>query len=121
MGSGPFTPDDMKINNWNGGRGVYFAILMGICWKLLTKDYSAETMPNSDFAFAFLIAAPEFSDARIAASTRGLIVAGIRPEKSVNGHVSQQRQFFQHLPRAHHDRRQWIVRQRDQQSSFFAE
>jgi hypothetical protein len=23
-GSGPFTPDDMKINDWNGGRGVYF-------------------------------------------------------------------------------------------------
>ena len=43
------------------------------------------------------------------------------PEKSVNGHVAHQRQFVQHLPRAHHDHRQRIVRQRDRQPRFFAE
>jgi catechol 2,3-dioxygenase-like lactoylglutathione lyase family enzyme len=45
-GSGPFTPDDMKINNWNGGRGVYFRDPSGHLLELLTKDYSAETMPK---------------------------------------------------------------------------
>ena len=43
-GSGPFTPDDMKINHWNGGRGVYFRDPNGHLLELLTKDYSAETM-----------------------------------------------------------------------------
>lgn len=46
FGSGPFTPDDMKINNWNGGRGVYFRDPNGHLLELLTKDYSAETMPK---------------------------------------------------------------------------
>jgi hypothetical protein len=45
-GSGPFTPEDMKINNWNGGRGVYFRDPNGHLLELLTKDYSAETMPK---------------------------------------------------------------------------
>jgi catechol 2,3-dioxygenase-like lactoylglutathione lyase family enzyme len=47
-GSGPFTPDDMKINNWNGGRGVYFRDPNGHLLELLTRDYSAETMRNSE-------------------------------------------------------------------------
>jgi catechol 2,3-dioxygenase-like lactoylglutathione lyase family enzyme len=47
-GSGPFSPDDMKINNWNGGRGVYFRDPNGHLLELLTRDYSATTMPNSD-------------------------------------------------------------------------
>jgi catechol 2,3-dioxygenase-like lactoylglutathione lyase family enzyme len=47
-GSGPFTPDDMKINNWNGGRGVYFRDPNGHLLELLTRDYSAATMANSD-------------------------------------------------------------------------
>jgi catechol 2,3-dioxygenase-like lactoylglutathione lyase family enzyme len=47
-GSGPFSPDDMKINNWNGGRGVYFRDPNGHLLELLTRDYSAATMPNSD-------------------------------------------------------------------------
>jgi catechol 2,3-dioxygenase-like lactoylglutathione lyase family enzyme len=45
-GSGPFTPDDMKINNWNGGRGVYFRDPNGHLLELFTRDYSAETMPK---------------------------------------------------------------------------
>jgi len=51
-GSGPFTPDDMKINNWNGGRGVYFRDPNGHLLELLTKDYTAEMMLNSDFPSA---------------------------------------------------------------------
>ena len=47
-GSGPLTPDDMKINNWNGGRGVYFRDPNGHLLELLTRDYSAATMANSD-------------------------------------------------------------------------
>src|ERR1035437_837474 len=43
---------------------------------------------------------------------RGRIVSKYPPEKSVKGHGAQQRQFVQHLPRAHRDRRQRIVRQR---------
>ncbi|HLI79742.1 MAG TPA: hypothetical protein VKV03_07150, partial [Candidatus Binataceae bacterium] len=43
-GSGPFTPDDMKINNWNGGRGVYFRDPNGHLLELLTKDYTAEML-----------------------------------------------------------------------------
>ena len=45
-GSGPFNPEDMKINNWNGGRGVYFRDPNGHLLELLTKDYNAETMPK---------------------------------------------------------------------------
>jgi hypothetical protein len=36
----------MKINNWNGGRGVYFRDPNGHLLELLTKDYNAETMPK---------------------------------------------------------------------------
>jgi catechol 2,3-dioxygenase-like lactoylglutathione lyase family enzyme len=43
-----FHPDDMKINNWNGGRGVYFRDPNGHLLELLTRDYSAATMANSD-------------------------------------------------------------------------
>ena len=43
-GSGPFAPDDMKINHWNGGRGVYFRDPNGHLLELLTKDYSAEML-----------------------------------------------------------------------------
>ena len=38
-GSGPRTPDDMKINHWNGGRGVYFRDPSGHLLELLTRDY----------------------------------------------------------------------------------
>jgi catechol 2,3-dioxygenase-like lactoylglutathione lyase family enzyme len=41
-GSGPGTPDDMKINHWNGGRGVYFRDPSGHLLELLTRDYTAE-------------------------------------------------------------------------------
>jgi len=47
-GSGPFTPDDMKINHWNDGRGVYFRDPSGHLLELLTRDYTAEMMLNSD-------------------------------------------------------------------------
>jgi catechol 2,3-dioxygenase-like lactoylglutathione lyase family enzyme len=41
-GSEPWTPDNMKINNWNGGRGVYFRDPNGHLLELLTRDYTAE-------------------------------------------------------------------------------
>lgn len=41
-GSGPRTPDDMKTNNWNGGRGFYFRDPNGHLLELLTRDYTAE-------------------------------------------------------------------------------
>ena len=41
-GSGPFRPDDMQINHWNGGRGVYFRDPSGHLLELLTRDYTAE-------------------------------------------------------------------------------
>src|SRR5262245_53618252 len=41
-GSGPFTPEDMQINHWNGGRGVYFRDPSGHLLELLTRDYTAE-------------------------------------------------------------------------------
>ncbi len=44
FGSGPFSPDDMKINHWNGGRGVYFRDPNGHLLELLTKDYTLEMM-----------------------------------------------------------------------------
>ncbi len=43
-GSGPFTTDDMKINQWNGGRGVYFRDPNGHLLETLTSHYTAETM-----------------------------------------------------------------------------
>jgi catechol 2,3-dioxygenase-like lactoylglutathione lyase family enzyme len=41
-GSEPRSPDDMKINHWNGGRGVYFRDPSGHLLELLTRDYTAE-------------------------------------------------------------------------------
>ena len=41
-GSGPFTPEDMQINHWNGGRGVYFRDPSGHLLELLTRDYTVE-------------------------------------------------------------------------------
>ncbi len=41
-GSGPFSPDNMEINHWNEGRGVYFRDPSGHLLELLTRDYSAE-------------------------------------------------------------------------------
>lgn len=45
-GSEPWTPEDMKINHWNGGRGVYFRDPNGHLLELLTRDYSAEQMAS---------------------------------------------------------------------------
>lgn len=36
-GSGPFTPDDMRINHRGGGRGVYFHDPSGHLLELLTR------------------------------------------------------------------------------------
>ncbi len=41
-GSEPRSPDDMKINHWNGGRGVYFRDPSGHLLELLTRDYTVE-------------------------------------------------------------------------------
>ena len=41
-GSGPRSPEDGEINNWNGGRGVYFHDPNGHLLELLTRDYTAE-------------------------------------------------------------------------------
>ena len=41
-GSDPWTPDNMEINHWNGGRGVYFRDPNGHLLELLTRDYTAE-------------------------------------------------------------------------------
>ena len=41
-GSGPSSAEDMQINHWNGGRGVYFRDPSGHLLELLTRDYSAE-------------------------------------------------------------------------------
>ena len=46
-GSGPRTPEDGEINNWNGGRGVYFRDPNGHLLELLTKDYTAEQFQRS--------------------------------------------------------------------------
>jgi catechol 2,3-dioxygenase-like lactoylglutathione lyase family enzyme len=43
-GSGPFSPEDMQINHWNGGRGVYFRDPSGHLLELLTRDYTAEEL-----------------------------------------------------------------------------
>ena len=39
-GSGPFAPENMEINHWNGGRGVYFRDPSGHLLELLTRDHS---------------------------------------------------------------------------------
>ena len=39
-GSGPGTSEDMEINHWNEGRGVYFRDPSGHLLELLTKDYT---------------------------------------------------------------------------------
>jgi catechol 2,3-dioxygenase-like lactoylglutathione lyase family enzyme len=36
FGSGPFSPEDMKINHWNGGRGFYFRDPGGHLLEVLT-------------------------------------------------------------------------------------
>lgn len=46
-GSGPFSPTDMEINRWNGGRGVYFRDPNGHLLELLTRDYTAEQFASS--------------------------------------------------------------------------
>jgi catechol 2,3-dioxygenase-like lactoylglutathione lyase family enzyme len=46
-GSGPFSPEDMQINRWNGGRGVYFRDPSGHLLELLTRDYTAEQFAGS--------------------------------------------------------------------------
>ena len=40
-GSDPWTPENMEINHWNGGRGVYFRDPSGHLLELLTRDYGA--------------------------------------------------------------------------------
>lgn len=37
FGSGPATLEDGKLNNWNGGRGVYFCDPAGHILELLTR------------------------------------------------------------------------------------
>ncbi len=46
-GSEPFSPENMKINGWNGGRGVYFRDPSGHLLELLTRDYTAEQFDRS--------------------------------------------------------------------------
>ena len=46
-GSGPRSPEDGKINTWNGGRGVYFRDPNGHLLELLTRDYTAEQFQNT--------------------------------------------------------------------------
>jgi catechol 2,3-dioxygenase-like lactoylglutathione lyase family enzyme len=46
-GSGPFEPENMEINSWNGGRGVYFRDPNGHLLELLTRDYTAEQFNRS--------------------------------------------------------------------------
>ncbi len=41
-GSEPWTPENMEINHWNGGRGVDFRDPNGHLLELLTRDYTAE-------------------------------------------------------------------------------
>ena len=47
FGSGPFAPENMEINHWNGGRGVYFRDPNGHLLELLTRDYTAEQFSES--------------------------------------------------------------------------
>ena len=46
-GSGPGTPDDLQINRWNGGRGVYFRDPGDHLLELLTRDGAAEHSSGS--------------------------------------------------------------------------
>jgi catechol 2,3-dioxygenase-like lactoylglutathione lyase family enzyme len=46
-GSEPFQPENMEINHWNGGRGVYFRDPNGHLLELLTRDYTAEQFNRS--------------------------------------------------------------------------
>ena len=41
-GSEPWTPENMEINHWNGGRGVYFRDPNRHLLELLTHDYTVE-------------------------------------------------------------------------------
>ena len=41
-GSGPFEPDNMRINHNYGGRGVYFRDENGHLLEMLTADYEME-------------------------------------------------------------------------------
>ncbi len=41
-GSEPWSSENMQINHWNGGRGVYFRDPGGHLLELLTRDYTAE-------------------------------------------------------------------------------
>ncbi|SEN12929.1 VOC family protein [Nitrosomonas marina] len=41
-GSGPFEPDNMRINHNYGGRGVYFKDENGHLLEMLTTDYEME-------------------------------------------------------------------------------
>jgi len=47
-GSGPFTPDDMKINTGMVAAAFTFAILMGICWNCSQRLQRRKLCPNSD-------------------------------------------------------------------------
>jgi catechol 2,3-dioxygenase-like lactoylglutathione lyase family enzyme len=40
-GSEPWTAENMEINHWNGGRGVYFRDPSSHLLELLTRDYTA--------------------------------------------------------------------------------
>ena len=46
-GSEPWTSENMEINHWNGGRGVYFRDPNGHLLELLTRDYTAEQFKQS--------------------------------------------------------------------------
>ena len=46
-GSGPWTLEDMQLNHWNGGRGVYFKDPNGHILELLTRDYTAEHLAQT--------------------------------------------------------------------------
>ncbi len=45
-GSAPFSPEDMDINHWDGGRGVYFRDPSGHLLELLTRDYTPELLKS---------------------------------------------------------------------------
>ncbi len=46
-GSEPFDAENMQINHWNGGRGVYFRDPGGNLLELLTRDTPAEPFTQS--------------------------------------------------------------------------
>ncbi len=47
-GSGPSSPEDMDINHWDGGRGVYFRDPSGHLLELLTRDYTPELLSSTN-------------------------------------------------------------------------